>query len=265
MRYIFDHDYHIHSQISDCSDDPGQTAARILEYAGQNDLQKICLTDHFWDETVPGASEWYKPQNFSRISKALPLPQSETCRFLFGCETDLDRYLTLGISMPRFDSFDFVVIPTTHLHMNDLIMTPEEDNLEGRKNCWLRRFDAVLKMPLPFYKIGIAHLVTPAIAIDSGVDYLDVLRLLPEEEMHRLFTKAASLGVGIEINSFDMKCTEQEAETVLRPLQIAKQCGCKFYMGSDAHHPKDLDEAKKAFERAIDWLELQESDKFLLR
>ena len=53
--------------------------------------------------------------------------------------------------------------------------------------------------------------------------------------MHSLFKKAADLGVGIELNSFDMNFAEEEAETVLRPYRIAKKCGCKFYLGSDAH------------------------------
>lgn len=33
MRYSFDHDLHIHSQISSCSNHPEQTTERILQYA----------------------------------------------------------------------------------------------------------------------------------------------------------------------------------------------------------------------------------------
>ena len=57
----------------------------------------------------------------------------------------------------------------------------------------------------------------------------------------------------------------EEAETVLRMFKIAKECGCKFYMGSDAHHPKGLKEAKGIFERAIDMLGLTEDDKFIIK
>lgn len=48
----------------------------------------------------------------------------------------------------------------------------------------------------------------------------------------------------------------------MRPYRIAKDCGCKFYLGSDAHHPDELEIAKKQFERMIDLLKLEESDKF---
>ena len=57
---------------------------------------------------------------------------------------------------------------------------------------------------------------------------------------------------------------DEEAKTVLRMFEIAKKCGCKFYMGSDAHSPADLDRAKAIFERAIDYLELKETDKFYI-
>ena len=50
--------------------------------------------------------------------------------------------------------------------------------------------------------------------------------------MNRLFTKAAQLGVGIELNSYDMNFTDNESETVLRPYRIVKKCGCKFYLGT---------------------------------
>ena len=95
-------------------------------------------------------------------------------------------------------------------------------------------------------------------------EYIEVLKLIPNEEMERLFSKAARLGVGIEINSSDMGFGDAEADVVLRPYRIAKQCGCKFYCGSDAHHPKDFDNAKALFERAIDLLELTEEDKFII-
>lgn len=45
---------------------------------------------------------------------------------------------------------------------------------------------------------------------------------------------------------------------------MAKNVGCKFYCGSDAHHPRELEGAKKIFERAVDYLNLTEDDKFVV-
>jgi len=62
-----------------------------------------------------------------------------------------------------------------------------------------------------------------------------------------------------------MKFADEEADTVLRIFKIAKQCGCKFYLGSDAHHPNWFNDVKAIFERAIDLLELTEDDKFHIK
>ena len=262
MKYIIDNDLHIHSRLSSCSSDPEQTPARILQYAEENGLKTVCLTDHFWDDLVPGASKWYAPQDFAHVCQAKPLPQSENLRFLFGCETDLDKFLRLGISRERMDAFDFIIIPTTHMHMNNFTITPEDGaNTESRAKTWVKRLDAVLNMDLPFHKVGLAHLTCGLIDRDRE-SYRKILALLPEEELFRLFTKAAQLGVGIELNASDMRFAEEEAELVLRPYRIAKKCGCKFYLGTDAHHPKEFDNMKETFSRAIDLLDLQESDKF---
>lgn len=264
MKFTFDHDLHIHSQISLCSNDPEQTTQRILQYAVDNSLKTICLTDHFWDETTDGASDWYSRQNYAHISAALPLPQADGVSFLFGCETELNSLLKLGVTKERFDLFDFIVIPTTHFHMRGYTLTEEETSSpENRAKAWVKRLDAVLSMDLPFHKVGIAHLTCSLIA-PKREEYLRVLDLISADEMKRLFTKAAKLGVGIELNAFDMGFAESEAQTVLRPYRIAKECGCKFYCGSDAHHPKEFAQTTANFARAVDMLGLQEEDKFVL-
>lgn len=265
MRFTFDHDLHIHSQLSTCSNDAEQTTERILQYAKDNGLSTICLTDHFWESAVEGASHWYEPQNFEHISQAKPLPQADGIRFLFGCETEMGMDMRLGISPERFDDFDFVIIPTTHLHMKDFTITREDyDNVDTKARIWEKRLDALLSMDLPFHKIGIAHLVCSLMERRSREQYLAFLDAIDGKEAERLFTKAAALGVGIELNSADMDFSDDEADTVLRLIRIAKSRGCKFYMGSDAHHPKELDKAAEIFNRAIDILGLEESDKFII-
>ena len=49
---------------------------------------------------------------------------------------------------------------------------------------------------------------------------------------------------------------QQHAGLFLRPFRIAKECGCKFYLGSDAHHPKSFENSKKIFE----YLQANEGD-----
>lgn len=263
MRYIFDNDLHIHSRLSLCSGDPEQNVNTILDYAVRERLSRICVTDHFWDADVPGASEWYKKQDYEHIKKSLPLPEANGVRFMFGCETELDMHMTLGISREKFDAFDFIIIPTTHLHMNGFTCRGDESAKE-RAELWVRRFDAVLGMDLPFYKVGIAHLTC---SLMYKQDHDSVLRLIPESEMERLFSRAAKLGVGIELNIPSWRLGVEpgwDTETNLKPYRIAKAQGCKFYFGSDAHHPAELLREKENAERIIGLLELDESEKFVL-
>ena len=262
MKYIFDHDYHIHSVLSNCSSDPEQTAERILRYAKENELKKIVLTDHFWDESVPGASKWYADYHkFSDIKKSLPLPKCEGVKFLFGCETDMDKNGVIGISKERLDDFDFIIVATTHMHMKGFTLEESDYcNVQRLAKLWVDRFDILLNSDLPFKKMGIAHLTSPCIAVKDNM-HVEVIKLIPDEEMRRLFTKAAKLGLGIEINSSDLFFKDEDADALMRPYRIAKECGCKFYHGSDAHNPREFDKIKY-FDRAINLLSLEESDKF---
>ena len=265
MRYVYDHDLHIHSRISLCSGDPEETNERILQYARDNCLSTICLTDHFWDETIPlsADSAFYKAQDLAHVQAALPLPQAEGIRFLFGCETEMDRFMTVGISRARLDEFAFIIVPTTHFHMVGHTIPAEIVSPADKAAFWLQKLNALLALDLPFHKIGIAHLTCGLIDRNRQA-FLDTIAAIERDGMYKAFRNAANCGVGIELNADDMKCTDAEAEIVLRPYRIAQEAGCKFYMGSDAHHPKALEDAKAIFERAIDRLGLTEDEKFIL-
>ncbi len=259
MKFTYDHDLHIHSNLSACSNDPEQTAESILAYAKKRKLKRVCITDHFWDEAIPGASDWYLPQNYAHISNVKPLPQTEGVDFLFGCEAELNKNMTLSISEEKYDLFDFIVVATTHMHR--IGFTVDEAELktpEHRADAWIRRLDAVLDMDMPFHKVGIAHLTCKLIAPEKEL-FLKTLGAIPVAEMKRLFTKAARLGVGIELNYGAFKFADEEA--TLLPYRIAKECGCKFYCGSDAHEVSQMYAAGEAFEKAISLLNLREEDK----
>ena len=264
-RYIPDHDYHIHSLLSICAKDERQTPQAILRNAIQRGLKEICLTDHYWDERVPcnsAVNRWYEKQGHDYVCRLRSLPQTEGVRFLFGCEADMDSDDVIGLSPARYDEFDFIVVATTHFHHTHWGKAGSLSNGELAKR-WVERFDAVLNSALPFGKVGIAHLACSLINRSSHGDYLETLSLIPRQELERLFRKAACLNLGIELNRGDMEhCEEPE---VLRIFRTAKACGCKFYLGSDAHTPEELQDPDQVFERAIDLLELKESDKFIRR
>ena len=259
MRYQVDHDYHLHSFLSLCSSDPEQTAARMLAYAEENGLKELCMTDHFWDDAVPGSGDWYGQQNYAHILASLPLPQSDKVHFYFGCETELNKAMTLAITKETIDKLDFVIIPTTHFHM----FTVENDSHRRRAELWLERFYNVLNRDLPFEKIGIAHLTCPLFMNSSWQDHIDAINAITDDEMHAVFAVAAQKGVGIELNLPDLdEYSPEGLEAVLRPYKIAKEEKNRFYFGSDAHHPAGFANCVKKFNDLVDLLALTEDDRF---
>ena len=266
MKYICDNDLHIHSNLSlDCTNALEQTSERILKYAIDNNLKTICLTNHYWDENVPCDLEFYKKQDYGHLAKALPLPKANGVEFLFGCEADIDKDLNLGITKESYDKFDFIVVSTTHFTLTDFTLYGVDDTNEGRARLWVKRLETVLNSDLPFNKVGLAHLATRLLSKKKKEGHIETLNLIPQEDMERLFIKAAKLGCGIEINREDMSCDDDEMKSVLHMFKTAKKCGCKFYLGSDAHNTDSLDKAKAVFEKAVDLLSLNEEDKFHIR
>lgn len=264
---FYDHDLHIHSYISPCASEPErsmQTVDRILQYAEENKLNTICVTDHFWDENVtpsPYGPEYPDVFSFKQISSIRPLPQRKNIRFLFGCETELHADGRIAISEERIDEFDFIIVPTTHFHNGYVLTLEEEVDSKSRAKAWVKKFEILLNSNLPFHKVGVAHLTTTLIA-PTLEQLFEVFKLIPDAEMERLFKRSAELGLGIELNVDGMNYIGDEAELMFKPFVIAKECGCKFYCGSDAHRPFALDRTKGVLESGLKILNLSENDKF---
>lgn len=264
MNYVIDHDLHIHSFLSACSRNPEQNPKTMTQYALDCGLKQICVTDHFWDEAQGSGAPCYGEENiFDKKAWLGEIPQVEGVEFLFGVETEMDESGRLGLSAEHFDAADFVVIPTTHLNMMGLTVNRQSgDSTQKRADIWIRRLEQVLSMDIPFHKVGIAHLTCVTMAYWSRATELEIYRKIPDGEIYRLMKQAAKLGVGIELNACSMGYQPEEAEDILRIYQIAKECGCKFYCGSDAHQPWELSQAPERFQKAVDALALTEDDKF---
>ncbi len=259
-KFIADHDFHIHSQISACSNDPEQTTLNLLKYAEESGLKTICLTDHYYDPDAGSDFYWHPTQTFESVTKSLPLPKHDKIKFMFGCETDLDMNYVFGVPEDKIDTFEFILASTTHMHINGYTVRGDETPQE-RAELWVKRLDYVLNMDLPFHKIGLSHLTTAKVCPNDPVK---VFELIPDSEYNRIFALAQKRGVGVELNFNSLNMKADERDILLKPYRIAKQNGCKFYLGSDSHHPQHFVNAKKNFENIVEILELTEEDKFRL-
>ena len=258
MKFQIDHDLHIHSQLSACSKHPEQTPEYILNYAKSNGLKHICLTDHFWDEDVPGASDWCRQHNFAHISKALPLPKADGIRFDFGCECDFDKNLNLTATRKNIDKLDFIIVATSHLHMAGYTIDADVKHVADRAKVYMQHNHALLDMDLPFHKMGLAHFTSILLSWDGIGTNDELLNSITDSEYAELFERIAASGMGVELN---MSVDEAHNEANLRIYRIARDRGCKFYLGSDAHKPAELSRAMTKFNAIVDALDLTEDDK----
>ena len=265
MRYVVDHDFHIHTRLSICSSDQEQCPQSVIKEAQEAGYKKVVLTDHYWDKGVASNTrdEFYDIQDYEHLCKALPLPKIEGVEFLFGCETDMDKENVIGIPKERYDDFALILVPITHLHMHAADVTNFDP--EYRAKLWVERLECVLNADLPFYKVGIPHLTCGLTNRSTEENWRKTFDFILKEDLHRLFTKAASLGVGIELNRDDIKRILNTDVKYFDVYKIAKECGCKFYMGSDAHSRGVSKNAREYFEKAIDYIGLEESDKFIIK
>lgn len=243
MDFPVDHDLHFHSFLSSCSGDPEQTPEAALAHARAHGYSSLCVTDHFWDSpAVPGASAWYLRQDLGHVRSALPLPDGGDVRFSFGCETEWCGGDALGIAPAHHGAFDFIVVPPNHFHMKGFVRPEGVDTEEKAAILLVERLEGLLARPLPWHKVGIAHL-NCRLMFSEG-DLGAVLRAVPEDRFRAAMRAFAERGAGIELNcgcfAENLRRPGWREEDELRLFRLAKDEGCRFYLASDAHHPGGL-------------------------
>lgn len=262
MRYVLDHDFHVHTQLSHCSSDPEQNPTRILQYAKDNNLKTVITTDHYWDERIHSETGSHGIDTSTALSWG-PYPQEDGIRMLLGAEADIDINGVLGIDRKTYETFSFITVSSTHMHLNGFTCRGDE-TLEERIDMFIRRWEIILDTDIPHNRTGISHLTAPH-AFPEG-DRRELLDHIPTKEFRRLFARSAECGLGIEINTntfLEDGIILTGDPSLYRPYLLAKEAGCKFYFGSDAHTPAGFTNVKRIAESIIDDLDLKESDKFI--
>lgn len=236
------------------------TADAILKVLEEEGIREAYITNHLWDADMPGADDWYGPQDIAHVSRVLPLPQSDEVKMGFGCETEFCGGQKIGLSPAHYDVFDFIIVPFNHLHNNFSrpkdVVTPAQVAA-----LFADHFEDLLTHPLPWKKTGIAHLT-------CGLTYphenlYEVFDLLDEKRMRKIFDVLAKRGAGIELNAgcFNPGWEEHES-SFLRLYRMAKEAGCTFYCGSDAHSLEGLPKLKKQLQPVVGLLGLRGEDRF---
>lgn len=254
------HDFHIHTNISTCADQTVTLDDYIL-WARKIRLKKIGIANHFWDEKIEGAYNFYRPQGFEHVSKGLPEIREKSnsdLKIYFGCEAEYDyKRREVSITEEVAEKFDYIHVPISHTH----ITMPEEFYMPYQQHVdyMIQAYEDVLNSKIRKYITAVAH---PFMVVGCPYDNEILLKLISDDTFKRLFTKSAEENIACEINVWwAEKKTKEDImnHDFIRMYRMAKKCGCKFIFGSDAHNNVEHGAYGNA-QFIADFLELKESD-----
>jgi histidinol phosphatase-like PHP family hydrolase len=238
MQYPL-YDLHIHTNLSACSTDPGQTLEAIVAFAAANHIPAVGIANHVWDREVPGSSDWYAPQDFEHIQKIRgQIPRDlRGVRLLIGAETE---YAGGRIALTRAhrDQLDYVLVPHSHIHMRGLVL-PETCVTDREVAEYL--IDSFLSLVAQDFSTAVAHPFCPVGRTPENTKA--IFDCITDDEFARCFAAARAHGAAIEING---SCMAREWNNPAlmagheRLFAIARDCGVTFTLGSDAHAPGEL-------------------------
>ena len=88
------HDIHTHSSLSSCCSDPKATTEAYLQKEMELGMKLFGLSNHLWDERVPGASSWYRyqPIRAAKEAKTALRLADPNLKVLFGAEAEYYGY-----------------------------------------------------------------------------------------------------------------------------------------------------------------------------
>lgn len=226
------HDLHIHTNLSSCARPDSEPAGYLAEIRRRS-YPVIGFADHLWDADVPGASDWYRPQDIPHVlslRRELADVTIPGTRLLVGCETEYIGNGVVGLTPEHAALFDFVLVPASHIHMEGFVRPEGMTRSDELRKLLVDRFLEVCEIDFAF---GIAH---PFVPVGFYNRAEELLAGIPDPLFEECFRAAAEKRKSIELNlSAITRLPAGALREYERIMIIARECGCRFHVGSDAH------------------------------
>lgn len=135
------HDIHTHTLYSLCCYDPEATVQAYVRRAAELGHTVFGISNHLWDEKVPGANDWYQKQMINYGLAARDSVPADTCgmRVMIGAETEYYAMTdTLGMLADTAQRFDYILVPHSHVHMKGKVC-PDPDDVITRRAAMARK------------------------------------------------------------------------------------------------------------------------------
>ena len=231
------HDMHLHTGLSLCAS-PDTRFEDFIEPALAMGLEKIGISNHFWDENVTPFSEdgYFTIQNFKYLEReADAIRKEKRIKVSFGCEAEYDyKRGDVAMTEETAEKFDHILVAHSHTH---LIMPPElKYDIPRHMEFMMKSYSDIIKGRISKYITAIAH---PFDAICTSQEKIWAMyRTVKSDDFRALFDETAKRGIAYELNvtgHHPVSHDELEGSPMVYVARLAKECGCKFTFGSDAH------------------------------
>ncbi len=236
------HDFHVHTSLSICANETA-TMENYFENARRLGLKKIGFSDHFGKPDIAGARGFYRAHplehNLSLKPKVRELT-SPDLKLYFGCETEyFPAHRDVAITEEEAEQFDFILVPNSHTHM----IMPKEyiQSYQKHVDFMIQAYEDTLNSKVSRYITAMAH---PFDAVCCPYDNRILIKMISDDQFKRLFDQTAEKGIAVEINvSYTKGMTAEQilSDVHIHMFTLAKECGCKFIFGSDAHDNRQHD------------------------
>ena len=254
-------DLHVHTNLSLCAP-KDTTVASFLPLCEQDGTRILGISNHLY---APKRLSCTYPENLAYALKikeevAALTPQTSV-KILIGCEVETFYGQPPGLNREDAATFDYLLLAASHIfnfpgeyqHLD--LTTPEKV-----KKLLIEQFirACLLEYDKP---VGICHPLYPICCPFEQ----EVMDSFTDSEYETCFSLAAERNVSIEIHACFSRGGTRLDESGLSPsylhlLEVAKDCGCKFHFGSDAHAPGGFLEIHKKLELAAKRLGITQED-----
>lgn len=230
-------DFHVHTgTVSYCAK-PEATVEAYLELCAKEGIKAIGFSDHLWDTDI-SKSKFFPNNTFEKLGEIYAtIPENTKGVEVFvGCETDMNVYGEIGITKEHASQLDYVLIPMSHYHNFECqFLGMDIDDEKFMRKFAIDRFIKACESNLSV-PTGICHPFIP-----HGTDRRDeLMQEISDSDYLACFKYAAEKNVFIEIHCTVCSRKWKNYDNgfpveYLRMATLAKEAGCKFTFGSDAH------------------------------
>lgn len=242
MNLHITHDIHTHNVFSACCSDRAASTKAYLEKEAALGMTVFGLSNHLWDERVPGASYWYKNQTILKAEEAKNAFRDAPAGLsvLFGAETEYYACKDiLGMSPEGASHFDYLLIPHSHLHMRNEVMADFPEILEAR--AAVRKKLAETFPDFPEKNLD---------AMAATLKEADLLKIFPDLAPDiKAYTNAAN------VDTFRSLLANPTLEVLAKQLPVSiahsfSPCGVPHAMKNDYLRAISDDDARECYEKA---------------